>query len=362
MEKFSCPKTSSSTRAESRRRVGPPCGLPAALLFACCLVAAPAVGQEPSEAGASASATPGPPPSTAASAGERFKAATRLFKEEKFTEALPLFRELSATTSSPNAQLYVGHCLVKLARHAEAYRAFSRALQLAFQQDADKYAATRDAANLELLELGPKVAKLTLSFSEVPPDLALTVDGEPVERAQLGSALVLEPGAHRMEAAAAGKPSLERQISVTAGETQTVGLAFAPSQVTPGPANPGLDRRPPANSGTSSRATLRTLGWVAGGVGVAGFSLFAITGLQAKSLHGRLVDECSSGCSDREHHDDVQRGKSLQTTANVGLVVAAFGLAAGGSLLFLGLRPEEQGKAQLSVDQRGAMLSYGDVF
>jgi hypothetical protein len=352
MKKRSCPRASEPKPAAATSAVRACLHGWSAALYACCCLAAPRVahGQEASNAGVASLAT---------SQVESFKTAVGLFKEAKFAEALPLFRDLAATTNSPNAQLYVGHCLVKMQRRAEAYRAFSRTLRLAFEQDSEKYAATREAANLELLQLGAQVARIVLSFNETPADLAVTVDGETVERAELGSPVVLEPGSHRVEVVAAGKQVAPRQLDLVAGETRTVTLQLVPSEPPPRP--PVTQEKDPRGA-TDSRTTLRTLGFVAGGVGVVGLSVFAIAGLRAKSAHDRLTTECASGCADRQHADDIQNGKRLQTTANVGLIVAALGLAGGGTLVFLGTRPDEQRTAQLAIGQRGAMFSYAGAF
>ena len=54
-----------------------------------------------------------------------FMAAQRLFSQQKFDEALPLFREAFEISKSPNATIMIGNCLVMMGRSAEAYEALS---------------------------------------------------------------------------------------------------------------------------------------------------------------------------------------------------------------------------------------------
>src|SRR3954462_2259289 len=68
------------------------------------------------------------PDATAAEPGAakaRFTNAQKLFKLGQFSEALPIFTELVETTHSPNARLYVAHCLQQLRNRVDAYKAFA---------------------------------------------------------------------------------------------------------------------------------------------------------------------------------------------------------------------------------------------
>jgi hypothetical protein len=97
-------------------------------------------------------------------------------------------------------------------------------------------------------------------------------------------------------------------------------------------------------------------------VGVAGVAVWTIFGLQAKSTYDELESECPDGCSDGAHRERVERGKSAQTIANVGLVIGAAGLAASGALLYLGFSDDETERASLSLSPGSASLRYEGRF
>jgi hypothetical protein len=95
---------------------------------------------------------------------------------------------------------------------------------------------------------------------------------------------------------------------------------------------------------------------------VAGLTVFTVAGLSAKSVHDDLEADCPNGCDDGAHRDDASRGKTLQTTANVGLIVGVLGAAGGATLLFLGRPASPEASASVSVAPGGGVLSYRGRF
>jgi len=89
----------------------------------------------------------------------------------------------------------------------------------------------------------------------------------------------------------------------------------------------------PNDDGTA----LRTAGYIAGAVGIAGFVLFAIAGIGAKTAHDRLDEDCNAGpCDSASHESDIADGKRLQTAANIGLATGLAGIGLGATLILLG--------------------------
>lgn len=289
----------------------------------------------------------------------RFVHAVKLFKASKLGEALPLFEQLFADTGSPNAALYVGHCLSGLERNAEAYVAYSRALHAAEKENDPKYEPAREAARTQLSALGVRVAKLVLSLTEVPPGVRVSVDENPLEPAALGTPLALEPGVHVVAVDADGREPSRREVLIEAGETKSLTLSLEKKPSNEAAAAPPAPAPAPAQD---LRPQLRVAGYVAGGVGALGFLTLTLAGLDAKSTNDTLARECSRGCSDAEHLDAIEHGKAMQTLANVGLVVGAVGVAASGTLLFLGFSGDGESGASASVTPFGAELGYRGRF
>lgn len=281
----------------------------------------------------------------------RFGEAVRLYKAGDFSHALPEFEALASETGSPNARLYVGYCYAGLERPADAYAAFELAARGAGSDE--RYAETRTAALSELSNLTLRISKLVVSPVEQPPGLVVKVDGVVLEPGAFDTHRVFPPGDHRVEATATGHDPIVRDVHVEGGETKTVTLFFPKNEATP--ARPAVASAP-RNDGSA----LRTAGFVAAGVGGAGLITFVVGGLEAKKAHDSLEQACGAvPCSDTAHQRDVDRGKSWQTVANVGLVVGSIGVAASATLLYFGYR---KGEANVSVTPvAGGALLRGEA-
>ena len=323
----------------------------AAIFVGSVAIAPDALGQAPAAAAEGAAAT--------GDAKVVFARATRLYRERRYELALPLFESLVERTNSPNARLYVGHCLVKLGRHVEAYRAFSRVLGNSTALRDDKYDPTREAARQELFALEQRVAKLVVAPAEAP-GLRVEVDDRPLAPEWVGAAYAVEPGEHRVEGEAEGFEPETRSTTIAAGETRTVSLVLTRRATATelAPAAPA----PVSVTASSSRAPLRVAGWVAIGVGATGLAVFTLAGLSAKGVHDDLEADCGSApCTDAAHRDDAARGKTLQTVANVGLVAGLVGAASGAALLLL-VRPTPETQASFAPARGGGVLAYRGQF
>jgi hypothetical protein len=309
-----------------------------ALLLATCAWSAPSRAEDAATA------------SAARDEKTRFAEAVRLYKAGDFTHALPEFEALASETGSPNARLYVGYCYAGLERPAYAYAAFELAARGA-GSDA-RYAETRTAALSELSNLTLRVARLVVSPVEQPPGLVVKVDGAVLEPGAFDTHRVIPPGEHHVEATATGHAPLVRDVRVEGGETKTVTLFF--------PKDTAVAARPAPRGDARNGVALRTAGFVAAGVGGAGLVTFVVGGLEAKGAHSALERACgATPCTDTAHQREVDRGKSWQTVANVGLVVGSIGVAASATLLYFGNR---QGETSLSVAPvAGGAISRGEA-
>lgn len=92
---------------------------------------------------------------------------------------------------------------------------------------------------------------------------------------------------------------------------------------------------PPASSGASVSSTQRILGFTALGVGAAGVVTGLITGLMAASKYSQAESGCPGrACVEGSPGDDALKSfRSLRTVSTVGYVVGGVGLAGGITLL-----------------------------
>jgi hypothetical protein len=92
--------------------------------------------------------------------------------------------------------------------------------------------------------------------------------------------------------------------------------------------------------------------------------LFAIAGLGAKSAYDKLDSDCGDArCTDEAHRSDIEGGRMMQITANIGLAAGLTGLGVGATLLVLGNRSSvEKRGPSASVSASGGMITYGGHF
>lgn len=269
----------------------------------------------------------GPSPADVAEAKARFEKGSNLFKSDKFAEALEEFRASYTRVNSPNSHLYVARCLAKLGKLVEAYLEYEKVTAEA-QTSGEKYAQTGETAKVEHDEMNSKLALVTVNVTSPESGAKVTVGGVEVPEDRLGKPFPAMPGNVEVRLEAPSKPAATQSVTAAAGESKDVSIAFTAAET-------GDDKGDKAGGGGMSG--LRIGSFVAAGVGVAGFALFAIEGSMSKSTYDDLQKTCAGPCPSNRA-DDVDKGKTQQTLANVGLVVGAVGIAAGATLFVLSLR------------------------
>jgi hypothetical protein len=299
-------------------------------------------------------------PATRPNPEAAFAEAVKLFKGGNSARALPLFVRLGETTNSPNAQLYLGYCQLELGRDRAAHQAFSRAVKLTLDPAGSKYLATREAAQVELAKLNLRLASLTISFVELPEDSIVRLDGEIVDPALLGSPIMVDPGLHHVEAESKESKPITRDVSLDAGGFKVLALLFE-KPASQDLATSQIDKHPPTEN-KDPKARMTMMGWVAGGIGLAGLGTFVVAGLQARSSYNKLQSECPQGCSDTGHRDNANTGKTYQTIANVGLVLGIVGTLTGATLVYLGATRGETPPTTVEVSQGLLKISYAGSF
>ena len=166
-------------------------------------------------------------PTDDAIALQRFEEGRVAYEAGKLGEALAAFRASIELKPSPNSRLYIGRCLRGLGKTASAFTT----LRLAAREAQDRlvasgekrYAATRDAANLEAAELEPKVPYATIAVpSDVPKDYKVTLDGDEIPRSVWGTALPLDPGDHVVATSGHRVAPFEEKFSLKDGDKRRV--------------------------------------------------------------------------------------------------------------------------------------------
>jgi hypothetical protein len=296
-----------------------------------------------------------------ADAKVEFTAGQKLFDAGRQAEALPHFRKAFAASNSPNARLMIARCLVALGKTAEAYEEMATTTREATaraESDA-KYARTRDAAAAEMALLERRIGKLVVALAEPGAGAAVTLDGAPLGAERLGVPVAVQPGKMTIEATHAGDKPVRREVTIGAGETKTVAIAFTSAGAAPTAAT--SDTAP--GEVKTQGGGVRIAGFVIAGLGVAGMGAFAGAGLAAKSKFSAVESECGSArCTDPKYGDVIDSGKALQTIANIGLGVGIAGIVGGALMIAVGGPSKAPLPAQVEVGPNGAGLRFAGTF
>ncbi|MEO8877009.1 MAG: hypothetical protein ABI461_15560, partial [Polyangiaceae bacterium] len=97
------------------------------------------------------------------------------------------------------------------------------------------------------------------------------------------------------------------------------------------------------------RTSLRPYAYVAGGIGAAGLLTFVIAGVLSNSTYGDLQNTCGNAACPASMSDEISRGKTEQTIANVGLVFAILGVGTGAALYVISMPPKDSKSTTASI-------------
>ncbi|MEZ4442631.1 MAG: hypothetical protein R3B72_26290 [Polyangiaceae bacterium] len=267
-----------------------------------------------------------------------YETAQEHYLAKRYTEALPLFRRVADGLDSPNAQLYVARCHRELGDLVTAYAAMSETIVMAERRAAEepRFARTAEEARHEQEALAAKLGRLTVVVSDPPEGLVVEVAGRRVEP---GREVMVDPGEVRVDAIAPGRTLQRETVRIQPGSSLTHRVAFPaePPPPVPVPPPPVPEMPPASEPGWTEDGSIRIIGYATAGIGVAGFVTLAVAGSMANGLYSRLQEECgeTGPCAD-DHSDDIARGETLDTLANVGLGVGIGGVVLGGLLIIFG--------------------------
>lgn len=185
----------------------------------------------------------------------------------------------------------------------------------------------REAAD-QIRGLEARVARIVV---EAPPrggQVVVVVDGRP---GAVGEAIPVDAGRHVVEVTIDGAAQPPVEVTVVDGERRTVAAAAPAPEAPPPPVAPP----PPAEE---SGPPWMLAGFIATGVGVAGFTLFAVTAptlAGASSDLDAICNEDRTVCDDEEAEQIVADAEGLQAPNTIGLVLGLTGLAAGATFFVL---------------------------
>lgn len=254
-------------------------------------------------------------------AEELFQRARKLMGENDFATACPLLEEAYGLDHGGGSLLALALCHEGAGKPATALREFKESLRIAVRtQRSDRVML----AESHVQELESKVPRIKVkSPSPEPRGFAVSIDGELVEHASLVAGVPVDPGEHTLVARATGEKSWTRTLTVSS----SVVVEIPSFQKSPSVSvKPRTRDKPPV-------AASRTLGWVLGGVAVAGLATGSAFGALAFDANDRSQKECENDVCSQKGVDLNEDARRNALVSNVGFVVG--GVALAGSLYFL---------------------------
>jgi hypothetical protein len=241
-----------------------------------------------------------------------------------------------------------GKTATAVARYQDYLNAFERmpASQRVKQRGRD------DVAKKQIAALEPKVPKLSVSLPpDAPPQTVVKRGGVVLGRPSLGVPIPVDPGEHIFTTEVPGGSPHEQRISVQPGETKSVVLEIEQA------GGPEAKPRAHAAAGAASASSApepggssqRTLGYVIGGIGVAGVIAGSVTGALVFSKKSTVDDNCQDTLCNAEGKDAADSAKTLGLVSNIAFGVGAAGLLTGAVLILTAPKAETVGQSARSA-------------
>lgn len=241
----------------------------------------------------------------------KYEQGNTFYDKSEYSRALEAFRASWQIVASPNSRLMIARTLSRLGRASEAYTEYERTAGDAEKAVAisEDYKKTAAVAHDEQSKERKKIALLKVNLTKAPDDSTVTIGNRTIPREEWATPIAVEPGHVILTLTDPEGHKTERTVDVEAGDRASVDLTLLVDNPPPpvveheAPPAAAREKAKPPDPGAKTR---RTLAYVAGGVGAAGFLTFGVL---------LVVDE-----------------PSLRDVRTGGLVIGVLGVAAGAVL------------------------------
>jgi hypothetical protein len=259
--------------------------------------------------------------------------------------ALEKYQAAWQTAPTPIIGIELGRTHTQLGQLIEARETFLAIARLKVEPDETARSA---AARTEAAELGeqlrPKIATLVAKVTNLPEGASptLTVDGSNVAIVGGTATRKVNPGKHEMTLRAGGN---ERRDAVDVAEGETKEMTLDLSSASPAPIagpSPGVTTPRESTEGSSLRPVLIYGGF---GLGAFGVATGAVTGILAFGKASKVNDACTGTSCPESARKDVDDGRTFATISTIGFIAGGVGVAAGFIGLFA-LRPSDSAPAK----------------
>ncbi len=167
----------------------------------------------------------------------------------------------------------------------------------------------------------------------------ITMDGDVLAERIEGSAIAVDPGEHTFTFETAGQAPVTEKLLLVEGQKErreTVTFGGGATAAAPGATGTaGAQGSAPGSEAGSGMGTQKILAIVAGGVGVVGLGLGAVFGVMAIGKKNDAQSACpGASCPDQASSDKWSDAGSTGNISTIGFIVGGVGLAGAAALWF----------------------------
>ena len=278
-----------------------------------------------------------PTPQDKALAEGLFQDGRKLMEAGQLPEACTKLAESQRLDPSAGTLLNLAVCHEKQGKVASSWAEFKEAASMsaaAGKQDRADYANKR-AAEMEAL-----LPRLVLEIAAATPGMGIKLNGKELSAAAAaGSGMPVDPGEYAIEATAPGKTPWSERVTIEAApgakRVTIPALQDVPKAKPPPPKPAPKPVLPPKEEGGA--IPLRTLGFVAGGLGVVGLGVGSVFGILTFSSAGDAEQTCAPGedqCG-RDRQDAYEAGQTSGLISTIAFGAGAAFVGAGAVLVLM---------------------------
>lgn len=280
-------------------------------------------------------------PGDPAAAQALFYEARALMKDGKYALACPKLEESLRLDYGIGTEFNLADCNEKMGKLSAAWSGF---LSVASAAKAQNQTQREKVARERAKALEPRLPKLAIDVpSPAPPGLEVKRDGVVIGSASWGTPVPVDPGSHRITASAPGKLPWEGAVSAVEGKVARISVprelpnAVAAELPTPAPVTQRDEPQRQEQVATFPEpvveqrgSTQRTVGYIVGGLGIAGLGVGAGFGIDSLQKRDRSNDHCAGDLCDAQ-------GVALRDKAIQSGDISTIATVAGGAALLGGI-------------------------
>jgi len=280
---------------------------------------------------------PGAPAEDPSEAAELFDRGLAAMLAGNHDEACPLLAESFELEPMAGAKFTLADCEAQRGRIATALGHYRAYLEMVEAMPPEKQARQRERVKhteAKIAELEPRVPTLVLSLPvDAPAGTVVHYQGEKVPPSDLSTPRPFDPGPLLFTVRLPTGEGRSHKITLAEGDRSELLPELPETQPVPDPDNGDDD----------DGVSLRTWGYVLGGVGAANLLVGIITGAMVFGEKSTIEDNCIDTDCNSEGKDAADNAQTLATVSTIGFTMGVAALAAG-TVLWL-VAPEDSDEA-----------------